>query len=502
MKAWWQIAAAFLLAATPVLADDPQPNGEAPQTRSEAAPEAKAEEAPVADAEKGDAEKADAEKRDGEAKRDAEKNDDWIRRLFGRQGYGRYQKNNDAIRDVFKAAMQQARKSTAAIVSDGDLVSLGTIVDPDGLIVAKASELKGDLVARLSDGKAYPARIVATDLGSDVAMLKVDASDLPVADWADQVPEVGTWLATAGLEERPLALGVVSVAPRDLPAPNAVLGVYLDEDPAGVRINRVVPDSGAEEAGILVNDVVQAVNGETVKNREELMTRVKQFRAGDRVLVKLKRGDESILVGAVLKYASQVDPDDRKEFQNTLGGRLSDRRGGFSDVLQHDTVLQPQFCGGPIVDLDGKVVGINICRAGRVESYALTSVAVRDLLAAMKAGENSSDAASVLRKAEIERLTKIVDDHLAALREERAKREAASNEANEALAEAEKKLADVQAVAPPVEADVEAAKKDVEEAKGRAKSAEKSLTNIDASIKTTEREGEKLNEELSGLTKS
>ena len=229
---------------------------------------------------------------------------------------------------------------------------------------------------------------------------------------------------------------------------------------------------------------------------------MKQFRAGDRVLVKIRRGEESILLGAVLKYASQVDPDDRKEFQNSLGGRLSERRGGFTGVLQHDTVLQPQFCGGPIVDLDGKVVGINICRAGRVESYALTSVAVRDLLAAMKAGENSSSAASELRKAEVERLTKIVDEHLTVLREERAKRETASNEAKQALTDAEKKLADAEAVAPPVESDVEASKKGVEEAKGRAKSAEKSLAGIDASIKTTEREAEKLKEELSGLTKS
>lgn len=495
MKAWWQIAAAFLLAATPVLADDPQPNGEAPQTQNDAS-KAQSEAPAEAVTEASDAKQAE----DGEAPK--EKNDDWVRRLFGRQGYGRYQKNNDAIRDVFKAAMQQARKSTAAIVSDGDLISLGAIVDPEGLVVTKASELKGDLVCRLSDGAEYPARIVATDLGSDVAMLKIDASDLPTVEWADQVPEVGTWLATAGVEERPLALGVVSVAPRDLPAPNAVLGVFLDEDPAGVRINRVLPESGAEEAGILVNDVVQAVNGEAVKNREELIGRVKQFSAGDRVLVKIKRGEESILVGAVLKYASQVDPDDRKEFQNSLGGRLSDRRGGFSDVLQHDTVLQPQFCGGPIVDLEGKVVGINICRAGRVESYALTSVAVRDLLAAMKAGENSSSAAAALRKAEVERLAKIVDDHLKVLQEGRSKREAASNEAKQALAEAEKKLADVQAVAPPVESDVEAAKKNLEEAKGRAKAAEKSLASMDASIKTTEREAEKLQDELTGLTKS
>ena len=53
----------------------------------------------------------------------------------------------------------------------------------------------------------------------------------------------------------------------------------------------------------------------------------------------------------------------RDQFQNTMGGPLSERRAGFPAALQHDTVLQPNQCGGPVVDLDGKTVGINIARA-------------------------------------------------------------------------------------------------------------------------------------------
>jgi serine protease Do len=56
---------------------------------------------------------------------------------------------------------------------------------------------------------------------------------------------------------------------------------------------------------------------------------------------------------------------------------LSERRGGFSLAIQHDSVLKPADCGGPIVDLDGKAVGLNIARAGRVESYALPAAVVR-----------------------------------------------------------------------------------------------------------------------------
>ena len=61
----------------------------------------------------------------------------------------------------------------------------------------------------------------------------------------------------------------------------------------------------------------------------------------------------------------------RSEFQNNLGGRLSVRRFGFPVALQHDTVLRPDDCGGPVVDLDGRVIGFNIARAGRTESYAI-----------------------------------------------------------------------------------------------------------------------------------
>ena len=44
---------------------------------------------------------------------------------------------------------------------------------------------------------------------------------------------------------------------------------------------------------------------------------------------------------------------------------------GFDQVMQHDTVLDPDECGGPLMDAQGNVGGINIARAGRVVSYAL-----------------------------------------------------------------------------------------------------------------------------------
>jgi serine protease Do len=55
--------------------------------------------------------------------------------------------------------------------------------------------------------------------------------------------------------------------------------------------------------------------------------------------------------------------------------------------MQHDTVLQPNQCGGPLVNLDGKAVGINIARASRVASYALPASAIKPLLEELKSGQ-------------------------------------------------------------------------------------------------------------------
>jgi S1-C subfamily serine protease len=59
-----------------------------------------------------------------------------------------------------------------------------------------------------------------------------------------------------------------------------------------------------------------------------------------------------------------------------VNGEISSRATGFKNVMQHDTVLLPHQCGGPIVDIDGNFVGLNIARAGRVVSLAYN---VKDL---------------------------------------------------------------------------------------------------------------------------
>jgi serine protease Do len=81
---------------------------------------------------------------------------------------------------------------------------------------------------------------------------------------------------------------------------------------------------------------------------------------------------------------------------NKLGGQLSFRRGGFPNAFAHDTVLKPEQCGGPVVDLNGRAVGINIAREGRTESHAIPAQVIVGLITDLKSGRQFAAPANRL----------------------------------------------------------------------------------------------------------
>jgi serine protease Do len=221
----------------------------------------------------------------------------------------------------------------------------------------------------------------------DLAMLKVEAKNLPVIRWSESVPPLGSWLATPGMGNLPVAVGVVSAGARFIERRLPAMGIILDEGQDGPKIHEVVPESGAAKAGLQVNDMVTHLNGQRVATRDDLIRRVREFRPGEKVQLKFLRGGKEQTADVVLGEMAQLVLGQRDHFQNTLGGPLSERRGGFPLALQHDTMLKPNQCGGPLVDLDGRAVGINIARASRVASYALPAASIKPLLDELKSGK-------------------------------------------------------------------------------------------------------------------
>lgn len=291
-----------------------------------------------------------------------------------------------ATRSAFRQVVSRVRRSTVELVGANDeIVALGAIVEPDGWILSKASQVTGDLQCHLSDGRKLPVTVHSVHRQYDLALLKVEAENLPAVNWASSGdPLVGQWLATAGPGELPVAVGVMSVQRRSVPRSRGLLGISINDADDGPQITRVHPESGAEQAGLKVGDIITSVAGRVVDTGSALASRIRDFSPGDRLELKVTRGGEQLTVLATLT-APFGGLMSRGQVQNQMGGKLSTRRGGFPLAFQHDTVLAPEECGGPIVNLDGQVVGINIARSGRVESYAIPADVVLGLVAQMKA---------------------------------------------------------------------------------------------------------------------
>src|SRR5262249_10653785 len=142
------------------------------------------------------------------------------------------------------------------------------------------------------------------------------------------------------------------------------------------KIGQVMPGTAAAKAKLKVDDVITSVNDKEIKDSETLIKTLGKFKPGDSVTLKLLRSDEEI----ELKVTLGKRPPDRAEIQNTMGSKLTNRRNGFPVVLQHDSVVRPEDCGGPLVDLEGRVIGLNIARVGRVETHTIPSEVIRPLL--------------------------------------------------------------------------------------------------------------------------
>lgn len=300
-----------------------------------------------------------------------------------------------AFRDVVTETSKCTVEVYAKEGKSKERLSLGAIVGSDGFVLTKASEAKGELVCLLADGRRLDARVVGVDKNTDLAVLKIDAKELPTVPWRDgDAPAVGSWLATPGFANSrpspfPIATGVVSVGPRKIASPPAAMGVNLDQREDLALVESVRENTPAEQAGVVAGDIIRKVNDKEIKGRIDLVMTIRKLQPGDKVKLLIERDSQELTIEVVLASLAVIAQDglDRADFQNHLGGELSERRAGFPSALQHDTVLKPSDCGGPVVDLEGKVVGINIARAGRVETFALPVSLIKSVLPDLISGK-------------------------------------------------------------------------------------------------------------------
>jgi serine protease Do len=294
------------------------------------------------------------------------------------------------VRQAFQEATLPVARSTVRILGDDRPIALGTIVTSDGLIVTKASQLKGRIEVRLWDGTLLRATKVGEDKESDFAVLRVEKTGLTPVRWrtGDVVPQ-GNMVAAVGEAGEALAVGTVTSEPRTFrvntapQAGSAYLGVQVEEIKEGIRLRVVTPGSAAEKAGLKAGDVLRKVGQADLKSQDQLRAAISKMKVGDPLPLIVQRGMLEEEIAPILgKMDAAAAP---AAYDRWGGGPFSERRFGFGQVLPHDTYLQPTDIGGPIVDTRGQVVGVNIARSLRISTYALLPADVEKLVARIAA---------------------------------------------------------------------------------------------------------------------
>ena len=110
----------------------------------------------------------------------------------------------------------------------------GFIISEDGYLLTNNHVIQGadEIIVRLNDRRELTAELIGADPSSDLALLKVEAEDLPTVDLGDSDKlEVGEWVVAIGSPfgfDYSVTAGIVSAKGRSLPNENYVPFIQTD----------------------------------------------------------------------------------------------------------------------------------------------------------------------------------------------------------------------------------------------------------------------------------
>jgi S1-C subfamily serine protease len=128
----------------------------------------------------------------------------------------------------------------------------GVVYTADGLILTNEHVVRGASTVQLgfADGRRYPGTVQAVDVITDLALVRTDRRDLPVARFRTELPVVGELAIAIGSPlgfENSVTAGVVSGLHREIPGTAAETQALVD------LIQTDAPISPGNSGGALVN---------------------------------------------------------------------------------------------------------------------------------------------------------------------------------------------------------------------------------------------------------
>lgn len=295
-----------------------------------------------------------------------------------------------------EAQYQAADLKISSTVKGKSQTIIGTLISLHGIAPAKQTSGKSFILSKnsmvgdnpsidLGKGKIEMARIVTRDERKDLVLLELESH---LKDGIVLTALAADTLTLADLGEflispQPDAKAIWSVAgtssfnlPMILRAGYSGSAAVLKE--GKVVLGIVQPYSAASAAKLKVGDQVLSINGVTIDSPEHYITEMRKNNPGDVVaLVRSSAGITDTLKMKLGKFPAVISHHPAETF---TGGK-SNFRDGYDHVFVHDAKVTPAECGGPVFDIRGRFVGMNMARYSRTSCIVVTVAELRNFIA-------------------------------------------------------------------------------------------------------------------------
>ena len=141
---------------------------------------------------------------------------------------------NDPFYDFFRRFIPRQPPGQAPRQPESRSLGSGFIMSPDGYILTNAHVVDGadEINVRLTDKREFKAKVIGADKRTDVALIKIEANQLPVVRMGDPMKlKVGEWVLAIGSPfgfDNTVTAGIVSAKGRSLPQENFVPFIQTD----------------------------------------------------------------------------------------------------------------------------------------------------------------------------------------------------------------------------------------------------------------------------------
>jgi len=229
----------------------------------------------------------------------------------------------------------------------------GFIFESEGYIITNHHVIENadQIIVRLADRREYEAELIGSDPQSDIALLKIDASDLPTLKFGNsKVLRAGEWVVAIGSPfnfEQSVAAGIVSATGRSTNSqqyvpfiqtdvainPGNSGGPLLNMDGEVVGINSWILSSSGGSIGLSFSIPIETASSAVSQLRE---------------FGKVSRGLLGVIVGPVSREMAEA-----LKLKRPVGALVNDVN---SDSAAERAGIQP---GDVILEIDGEAIEIS-----------------------------------------------------------------------------------------------------------------------------------------------